>query len=167
MKNLLMYLALIFTSLLMLNCWDQHSNEPLTLEIGGIWHWTKTMDRYYDLLESSSPTKTAHINVKSLAELPYGSEFFEILEFYVDSVKVDSLFMPSTDNYNSSSEKGNQVIVHYLDGNRKPVTARFKFFFPRKKSAASRMELTIQRNTKVFNPDADTLLIREYFRDVM
>lgn len=167
MKSLLKYLILVFASFLMTNCWDQHSNEPLTLQIGGTWHWTKTMDSKYNVIESSSLASSAHINVKSLGELPYGSEFFEILEFYVDSIKVDSLFMPSTDNYNSSSEKGNQVIVHYLDGNRKPVTARFKFFFPRNKSAASRMELTIQRNTKVFNPDADTLVIMEYFRDIM
>ena len=167
MKNIFRCLLATLFSVMMLSCWDQHSNEPLTLEIGGIWHWTKTMDRNYNIIESSSPNKSAHIKVRSLPELAYGSEFHEILDFYVDSTRVDSLFMPSTDNYNSSSEKGNQVIVHYLDGNRKPVTARFKFFFPRNKSAASRMELTIQRNTKVFNPNADTLLITEYFRDIM
>ena len=166
MEHIFKSLLVFFFSCLMVSCWDQHSNEPLTLQIGGIWLWTKTMDSNHNVIESPS-SKSAHIKVRSLSDIRYGSEFYEILDFYIDSIRVDSLFMPSTDNYRSSEEKGNQVIVHYLDGNKNPVVARFKFFFPRNKSSANRMELTIQKNTSVFNPDADTLLIAEYFRKIM
>ncbi|SDF39572.1 hypothetical protein SAMN04487996_110192 [Dyadobacter soli] len=158
MKSLTRYFFLRTIPLIMVGCWDQRPSAPLVTQIGGTWKWTKTMDRRYNVLESSSSAKSGHIDVKIL---PYGSEFCEVLDFYVDSIKVDSLFMPATDNYNSSIQKDNQVVVNYLDKNRNPVAARFKFFFPRNKSSASRMELTIQKNTLNYNPEMDSL-IKEY-----
>lgn len=163
MKTLKKYLLLIICPVIMAGCWEQQPGAPLVTQIGGIWKWTKTMDKHYNVLESSSSVKSAYIEVRIL---PYGSEFSEVLEFYVDGVKVDSLFMPAADNYNSSIQKDNQVIVNYLDKDKNPVAARFKFFFPRNKSSSSRMELTIQRNTLNYDPEMDSL-IKEYVPVIM
>lgn len=153
-------LAILATS-----CWDTRSNEPLVTNIKGRWRWTKTFDQDYRQLDAATSDRSAHLQVRYM---PSGSEFFDVVEFYEDNVKVDSLFMLNTDKYGSSitHEKDNEIFVNYVDGQKKPAVVRFKFFFNGKKSSATRMEINVQKNTSNYRPEADTVIV-EYLRDPM
>lgn len=147
------------------SCWDQNSNDPLATHIIGTWRWTKTMDENYKVIEHASAGNDAYFENISL---PYGSGFSVALMFYENGIKVDSLYMPDTDNYNSSIQhkKTNELFVNYVDAQKNPVVARFKFFFPRNKCCPSKIELNIQKNTSQYKPEADTV-IAQYIREVM
>lgn len=123
------------------------------------------MDENYKVIEHASAGNDAYFENISL---PYGSGFSVALMFYENGIKVDSLYMPDTDNYNSSIQhkKTNELFVNYVDAQKNPVVARFKFFFPRNKCCPSKIELNIQKNTSQYKPEADTV-IAQYIREVM
>lgn len=155
----------IFFFIATTSCWDQNSNDPLATHIIGKWRWTKTMDENYKVIEHTSTGNEAYFENISL---PYGSGFSVALMFYENDIKVDSLYMPDTDNYNSSVQhkKTNELFVNYVDAKKNPVVARFKFFFPRNKCCPSKIELNIQKNTSEYKPEADTVIV-QYIREIM
>ncbi|WP_439584148.1 hypothetical protein [Dyadobacter bucti] len=123
------------------------------------------MDENYKVIEHTSPGNEAYFE---RIGLPYGSGFSVVLMFYENGSKVDSLYMPDTDNYNSSVQhtKTNELFVNYVDAQKNPVVARFKFFFPKNKMSPSKIELNIQKNTSQYKPDADTVIM-QYIRELM
>jgi len=154
----------IFFFIATTSCWDQNSNDPLATHIIGKWRWTKNMDENYKVIEHASAGNEAYFENISL---PYGSGFSVALMFYENGIKVDSLYMPDTDNYRSTIQRGtHEILVNYVDAQKNPVVARFKFFFPKNKMSPSKMELNIQKNTSQYKPEADTV-IAQYIREVM
>jgi len=155
----------IFFFITTTSCWDLNSKDPLSTYIIGTWRWTKTMDENYKVIEHTSAGNEAYFE---RIGLPYGSGFSVVLMFYENGIKVDSLYMPDTDNYNSSVQhtKTNELFVNYVDAQKNPVVARFKFFFPKNKMSPSKIELNIQKNTSQYKPEADTV-IAQYIREVM
>ena len=153
-------LATLAIIALLSGCWYMSSPDPLSTNLDGSWQWTKTFDHHYKLIETASAGNSKILKFK---HRNYGSGFFQELEFYENDIKVDSLFVPDTDNYSSSTTKNDQLYAHYIDGNKNPVVARFRFSIPKKKVSANRIEVNIQRNTTVYDAAADTVIV-EYVR---
>ena len=156
MKNKL-FLCLLALGLLLglQGCWPRPYPGPLILNLKNSWELVKTIQTKTG--KEVVPTGTQTLIIEQNED----ERFMEILKFYRDSVPYDSLFMPSADNYRSSmsGREKNETIVKYIDGNGEPAIVRFLFFFQRGRARASSMQVNIQKNTSVYNPAADTLVM--------